>query len=89
MLSGKFPARGDRGVTHRDTPDRAALTLNLLASLAPDRPGNARTQNQIVVRGVHDRVGVHLRQVTLLDNDFFPKFLRTKPAHFTSLKNQS
>src|SRR6266404_4782431 len=67
----QFSARSDGRVADRNTANGVALALNLFASFAPNGSGYARTENQIVVRGVHDGVRVHLGQVALLNDDSF------------------
>src|SRR6267378_4321658 len=69
----QLSSRGDGRVADRNTANGVALALNLFASLAANRSGYARTENQIVVRGVYDGVRVHLGQVALLNDDSFCK----------------
>ena len=67
----QFSARGDRRVADRNTANGVALALNLFPSFAANCSGNARTENQIVVRGIDDGLRVHFGQVALLNDDSF------------------
>ncbi len=67
----QLASRGDCRAADRNAADGVALLLDCIAALAPDRPGHAAAQLQIVVRGVDDGVHVHFRQVALLQHDFF------------------
>lgn len=66
----QLSARGNRSIPHRNAPDFVALALDFVSTFSADGPGHPAAQNQIVVRSVDDGVGVHFRQVALLDNNF-------------------
>src|SRR5713226_3436571 len=62
-------------------PISLQFALNRVAAFAANRPGHAAAENQIVVRGVDNRVRLHLRQVALLDHDFRCRGFRALLAH--------
>jgi hypothetical protein len=67
----EFAAAGDGSVAHWNTSDVIAFALNVFAAFAPDRSSHACAQLQIIIRGVDDRVRVHVSQIALLDHNFF------------------
>ena len=62
-------ARRDRSLAHRDGPQALALLLDARAALAPDGPGYARAENQVVVGRVHDGVHRHVGDVAFDETD--------------------
>src|ERR1700738_994735 len=68
MPGFKFPAAGGGPITNRNPSNFRAFTLNFVSALAPDRSRNTTSQNQVVVCGVDNRVHVHVRDVSLLDD---------------------
>src|SRR6202158_6192549 len=85
----KLPARGDGRESQRDAANRVAFALDRVPTLAADRSRNSRAQNEIIVRGVHNRIGVHLRQVALLDHHARCNFLHARLAHRDSVNSLS
>src|SRR6266436_5112247 len=79
----QFSAGGDGRVTDGNTANGVALALNLLTAVAPNGSGYARTENQIVVGGIDDRVRVHLGQVALLNDDSFCKWFHGDFSSFS------
>src|SRR5271168_3281460 len=73
----QFAGAGDGREAHRNAADVVAFLLNGAAAFSGDGSGHARAENQIIVRGVDNSVGVHLREVALLDDDTFLERLRT------------
>jgi hypothetical protein len=67
----QLSATGDRGVADRDASDRVALALDFFSAPAPDRSRDSSAKLKVIVRGVDDRIRVHVRQVALLDHNFF------------------
>ena len=67
----QFAAAGNGRVADWDASDFIAFALDFFSAPSPDRSRNAGAQLQIVVRSIDDRVRIHLRQVALLDHDFF------------------
>ena len=61
----------DGCVADRDASDGVAFALDFFPAFAADRPRDASATLQVIVRGVDDGVRVHVRQVPLLDHDFF------------------
>src|SRR5580704_10347953 len=76
MLGRKLAAGSDRGVADRYAPNLVALALNRVAAFATNRARNAAAEQQIIVRRVHDRVGLHVSQVALLDHYFLRDLFR-------------
>src|SRR5690242_5841691 len=62
-------AVSDGRIAHGNAANFVALALDGIAAFAPYRSSNATAENQIVVSGIDDGVGVHLGEVALLDND--------------------
>ena len=71
VASAQLASRGDRRAADGNAADRVAFLLYRIAALAADRSGHAAAKLQIIVRGIDDGVGVHLRQVPLHEDDFF------------------
>src|SRR5277367_228745 len=70
-VAGFQPAStGNRCVADRDAPNLVAFALDVFSALATDRSRNAAAKLQVIIRGVDNRVGIHIRQVALLDLDF-------------------
>ena len=67
----ELSAAGDGCIADGNASDGVAFALDFFAALAPDRSRDARAQLQIIVGGVDDGIRIHVRQVALLDHDFF------------------
>src|SRR5208282_6393157 len=65
----QIAAGRNRGAAYRDCSDIVALGLDLRAALAANRSGNPAAKLELVVRGVDDRVRIHLRQIALANFD--------------------
>src|ERR1700722_2838424 len=76
VLGRKLAACVDRGVADRYAPNLVALALNRVAAFATNRTGHAAAEQQIVVRRVHDRIGLRVSQVALLDHYFLRELYR-------------
>ena len=62
---GQLAPGGERGAAERNGPVRVALLLDLRAAVAVDRSCHARAERELGVRGVHDRIDRHGRNVAL------------------------
>src|SRR6266403_3712068 len=89
VLGRELAARGNGRESQRDAADSVAFALDRVPALAADRSRNSRSQNQIIVRRVHNRVRIHLRQVALLDHDSRRNFLPARLAHRDSVNSLS
>src|ERR1700687_6243091 len=89
VLGRELAASGDDRIPHGDPANGVALALDRIPALAADRARNSSAQNEFVVCGVHNRVRIHLRQVTLLDHDSRCNFLHALPAHRDSVNSLS
>src|SRR6266436_4760075 len=85
----QLAAAGNRRVPQGDTTNHIALALDRFPALPADRARNSSAQNKIIVRGIHNRVGIHLRQVALLDHDPGCNFLHALLAHRDSVNSRS
>ena len=81
---------GNRGAAHRDGADLVAFGLDFQAALAANRAGHASAELQIVVGGVDDGVGLHLRQVALAYLDVVGEIHRGEivPAHILNSRRE-
>jgi hypothetical protein len=59
----QFSARCDRCSSHRDLANVIAFLLDFRATLSPDCSRYSASELQIVIRGIHDGVYIHLGQV--------------------------
>jgi hypothetical protein len=66
----QFAAGRDGRAANGNAADGVAFPLDRVAALPTDRPGNAATKLQVIVRGIDDGVDVHFRQVALKEHDF-------------------
>src|SRR5208282_3831297 len=69
MAGFQLAAGCDRGSANGDGADFVALSLDPRAAFAPYRSSHATAELQIVVRGVHDGVRRHFREIALADFD--------------------
>jgi len=58
-------------VADRYASNGVAFALDFFPAFATDRSRDASAKLKVIVRGVDDGVRVHVRQVALLDHDFF------------------
>jgi hypothetical protein len=65
-----FSSRRDRRASHGYRANLVAFPLHRFAAFAANHSREAAAELQIVIRGVDDRINIHLDKVALLQNDF-------------------